>query len=153
MKSISDIVKEHPFFGGLDPKDLEFISGCGKNVVFKEGQIIAHPGQAADIFYLLKEGDVAIYYETPIRKPIIYHTLQAGELLGLSWLIPPYRWTVSAKARSTTRAIAIDGACLREKCEKDPYLGYLLMKRLISVLLKREESLRLHLLDVFSVPD
>jgi CRP/FNR family transcriptional regulator, cyclic AMP receptor protein len=149
MKTIADILKEHTFFEGLSPEDLTFIAGCGKNVHFQEGEIIAKPGDPANEFYLIREGNVALSIEAPPRKPFIYQTLGENELVGLAWLIPPYRWTATAKAQSHLRAISIDGACLREKCEKEPSLGFKLMKHLVQVLVKREEASRLHLLDIY----
>jgi CRP/FNR family transcriptional regulator, cyclic AMP receptor protein len=149
MKTIADILNEHSFFQGLSPEDLAFIAGCGKNVAFKEGQVIANPGDPANEFYLIREGHVALSISIPPRKSFLFQTLGPNELVGLSWLIPPYLWTVSAQAVSFTRAIALDGACLRQKCETDPRLGFKLMKHLIQVLVIREDACRLHLLDVY----
>lgn len=149
METIADILEKHSFFEGLSSIDLAFIAGCGKNVVFEEGQTIANPGDVANEFYLIKEGRVAISLEILTRKPFVLQTLGSNEILGLSWLIPPYKWTVSAKAQSFTRVIAIDGACLRKKCEEDPSLGYKLMKHLVQLMLIKEEAMKLRLLDVY----
>ena len=149
MKTIADILKKHSFFEGLSVEDMSFIAGCGKNVFFKEGQVIANPGDRAGEFYLIREGSAALIIEAPSIKPFIYQTIGENEILGLAWLIPPYKWTVLAKAQAQIHAISIDGACLREKCEKDPRLGYKLMKHLVSLMVKREDASRLHLLDVY----
>jgi len=149
MKTIADILKEHPFFQDLSSEDLTFVAGCGKNVLFKEGEMIAKPGDPANDFYLIREGQVALVVEIPPHKPFVYQTLNANEILGLSWLIPPYQWTVSVRAVQLTRAIALDGACLRKKCEEDPRLGFKLMKHLAQVLVMRGEAALLHLLDVY----
>lgn len=149
MKKIIDILSEHSFFHGLPPKDLEFIAGCAKNVVFKEGHLIANHGDPADEFYLIRHGQVAISIEIPPRKPFLFQTLSEHDILGFSWLIPPYQWTFTAKASQTTRAISINGACLREKCEADTRLGFTLMKRLVQVLVTSEDAARMHLLDVY----
>lgn len=149
MEKIADILKKHPFFKEVSERDLEFIAGCGKNVVFEKREVIARPGDAADLFYLIRHGHAALIMELPPHAPFIYQTLGENEILGLSWLIPPYRWTVTVQAIETVRAIAIDGACLREKCEKDPALGFKLMKHLVEVLAAREDATRLHLLDIY----
>lgn len=150
MKTISETLSEHSFFRDLSSEDLAFVSGCGKNVIFHEKDAIANPGDSADEFYLIREGRVVISIETPPRKPFVFQTLGENEILGLAWLIPPYQWTVSAHAVQRTRAIAINGACLRDKCEQDPRLGFKLMKHLVNELVKREDALRLHLMDVYS---
>lgn len=149
MKTIADILKNHSFFQELPQEDLTFIAGCGKNVVFEEGQMIADPGDPANHFYLIREGQVALTIAIPPRKPFLFQTLGPNEIVGLSWLIPPYVWTISAQAVSLTKTIEFDGACLRQKCEGDPRLGYELMKHLIKILVMREDAVRLHLLDVY----
>lgn len=152
MKTIADILKKHSFFEGLSQEHLEFIAGCGKNVVFKEGEFIANPGDPANEFYLIREGHVALTIALPARKPFLFQTLGPNDIVGLSWLIPPYRWTVSAQAVASTRAIALNGVCLRKKCEDDPRLGFNLMKHLIKIMVIREDAYRLHLLDVYGDP-
>lgn len=149
MKTMADIIKEHAFFKDLSKDHLDFISGCGKNIVFSEGQEIAKPGDPADTFYLIKEGHVALSLETSTGKPFIFLTLGKNDILGLSWLIPPYLWTAGVRVVRTVRAIAFDGACLRRKCDAEPQLGYVLMKHLVQVLVARENAAMLHLLDVY----
>lgn len=149
MKKIVDILEDHSFFLDLSKEQIAFIAGCGKNVVFEEKKIIAKPGDAADEFYLIRHGMAALILELPPHQPFIYQTLGENEILGLNWLIPPYRWMVTVQAIQTLRGIAINGACLREKCEEDPTLGFKLMKHLAQVLVNREEGARLHLLDVY----
>lgn len=149
MKKIADIIKENPFFQDLSSNDIEFIASCAKNVAFKEKEIIASPGDAADEFYLIRQGQIRLSIETPPHKPFMLQTLGTNEIVGLAWLIPPYVWTISAQAIEATRAIAFDGACLREKCEQEPRLGFKLMKHLVQVLVVREDAARLHLLDIY----
>ncbi len=149
MRTIADILSKHAFFEDLSPEDLAFIAGCGKNVVFREGDLIAKPGDPANEFYLIREGHVSLILETPTQKPFVFQTVGPDEILGHSWLIEPYIWTISAKAILQTRAVSFDGKCIREKCEKEPRLGFLLMKHLTAILAKREEAAMLHLLDVY----
>jgi CRP-like cAMP-binding protein len=72
-------------------------------------------------------------------------------VLGWSWLFPPYRWHFDARALELTRAIALDGKCLREKCEEDHDLGYELVKRVAQIIMERLQATRLQLLDVYGV--
>jgi CRP/FNR family cyclic AMP-dependent transcriptional regulator len=149
MKNINNIIKEHVFFQELSEDDIAFIAGCGKNVVFKAQERIAKGGDSAEMLYLIRHGTVALVQEGPGGKSYVFQMLGGNEIVGLACLIPPYRWIVSAVAKETTRAIAIDGACLRDRCEKDPRLGYKLMKHLVQVLIAREEEIHLHLMDIY----
>ncbi len=149
MEGLERVVKEHPFFAGLEEGFCKLVCGCAKNVRFEAGHYVFHEGQAADQLYLLRHGRVALEVMVPGRGPVTFQTLGAGEIVGVSWLIPPYRWTYDAKALELTRAIAMDATCLRRKCEEDHDLGYELMKRFVPILIERLHGTRLQMLDVY----
>ena len=148
METLEPILKGHSFFKDLPEKYINFIIGCTTHVVFKAGESILKEGDSADKFYLIRSGKVAICIEEP--REITIQTIHEGDILGWSWLVPPYRYRFSAKAAENTRALALDGKCLREKCEKNSELGYELMKRLVNVFAERLEATRLQLLNVYS---
>ena len=150
MEGLERIVREHPFFSGMKEEFLELISGCAKNVRFEAGQYLFHEGQPADQFYLLRSGRVALQISAPERT-LTVQTVGEDEIVGASWLVPPYRWGFDAKALELTRAIAMDAACLRGKAEGDHDLGYELMKRFMPVLIQRLHATRLQILDVYGV--
>jgi len=83
---------------------------------------------------------------------MIVDTVQAGDLVGLAWLVPPYRWDLDARAVEPVNAVAFDAMCLRTKCDKDPRVGYLLMQRVAGTMHDRIRSARVRLLDVYGVP-
>jgi hypothetical protein len=80
----------------------------------------------------------------------VIHTYGDGEILGWSWLVPPYRWRFSGRALELTRVLMLDGKCLRGKCEKDHELGYELLKRFADILASRLDAARLQLIDMYS---
>jgi CRP-like cAMP-binding protein len=121
-------------------------------VRFKAGEIIFREEEAADHFYLIREGKVALEASIPGRSPVLLQTVGENEVLGWSWLFPPYRWHFAARTAETTRALAFDGKCLRNKCDADHDLGYELMKRFASIMLQRLQATRLQLLDVYGEP-
>jgi len=149
METLEPILKEHSFFKGLKTEYIDFIVGCTTHAVFKEGDVILKEGVSADKFYLIRSGRVAIYIEQP--REIIIETIREGDILGWSWLVPPYRYRFTAKATENTRVLALDGKCLREKCEKNSDLGYELFKRLVNVFTERLEATRMRLLDIYNI--
>lgn len=151
METLERIIAEHPFFAGLDPEFVALMVGCASNVVFKAGTYILKEGESADTFYLIRAGKVAVEVVAPQHKPIIVSTLEVGELLGWSWLMPPFQWTFHARAVSDVRAIALDGKCLRTKCEENHDLGYEVLKRFAKIIEERLEATRLQLLDIYAV--
>jgi CRP-like cAMP-binding protein len=149
METLEPILAEHPFLKDLDRRHLELIVGCASNVRFDPGQYIFREGEEANQFYVLRHGKVALEIVAPERGPIIVETLGEGEILGWSWLVPPYNWHFDARALELSRAIALDGKCLRTKCEEDHDLGYELLKRFAHIMEQRLQATRLQLLDVY----
>jgi hypothetical protein len=92
---------------------------------------------------------VAVELHHPPRGTALIETIEAGEVLGWSWLFPPYRWHFDARALLPVRATAFDGRCLRGKCADDRDLGYELMSRFAQILIDRLQWTRLRLLDVY----
>jgi CRP-like cAMP-binding protein len=151
MESLERIIAEHPFFEGLDSEFIQLMVSCASNVRFKADTYILKEGDPANTFYLIREGKVAVELFAPQRRPIIVATLSVGELLGWSWLLPPFQWRFHARAIDGVRAIALDGKCLRTKCEENHDLGYAVLKRFAQIMERRLEATRLQLLDVYSV--
>lgn len=151
MKTLEPLIAEHPFFKNLEKSYLELIVGCASNVRFDAGQFIFREGEEANQFYIVRQGKVAIESSPPGREPINLQTFSDGEILGWSWLVPPYNWQFDAKAVELTRAITFDGKCLRQKCLEDHSFGYELLSRLVPVLGNALEAARMQLLDVYGV--
>ncbi len=149
METLEPILAQHPFLKGLEPNYLKLIVGCASNVRFNAGQYLFHEGEEANQFYMIRQGKVAVEIHAAERGSITVQTIGEGEVLGWSWLIPPYRWRFDARALELTRAIALDGKCLRTKSEEDHNLGYELLKRFSNIIVERLEATRLQLLDVY----
>ena len=151
METLERIIAEHPFLADLDPAFTSLMVGCAKNVRFNRGDYLFREGDPADKFYLIREGKVAVEIFAPQRTPIIVATLDEGDILGWSWLLPPYQWKLNARALENLRAIALDGKCLRNKCEQNHDLGYEVLKRFARIIEQRLEATRMQLLDVYAV--
>ncbi len=149
MQTLEPILAAHPFFHDLEPRYLQLIVSCAANVRFEAGQFLFREGHEANAFYLLRHGTVSLEIFVPQRGSVTIQTLRAGDVLGWSWLVPPYRWHFDARALSLIRAIALDGQCLRTKCEEDHDLGYALFKRIAHLMTERLQATRLQLLDLY----
>ncbi len=148
-KPISALLEENPVFRGLPRQDLKVIAGCASNVKFDAGEFLFREGRPADAFYLIRYGKVSVEFFAPGRGPITIHTPDEGDVVGWSWLYPPYVCTHDTRALLLTRAIAFDARCLRGKCDADPRLGYELMRRFAHIVHDRLEGTRLQLLDLY----
>lgn len=150
METLERILAEHPFFEGLEPEYLKVLVGCASNVRFQAGAYLFREGEEASHFYLIRQGRVAVEIYAPQRPPIMVQTLEGGDILGWSWLIPPYHWRFDARVVELARAIALDGKCLRSKCEENHDLGYALLKRFAHIVDQRLQATRIQLLDVYA---
>jgi CRP/FNR family cyclic AMP-dependent transcriptional regulator len=153
IKTIDTILAELPFFAGLPAEHFKLITGCAKNVHFDAGTYIARESDPADEFFVIRHGQVALQLFAPGKGTVTIATLGDGDVLGWSWLVPPYQWSFDAEAKTLVRAIALDGECLRGKCDDDARLGYELMRRFAVVMVSRLQMTRLQLMDLYGNPD
>jgi CRP/FNR family transcriptional regulator, cyclic AMP receptor protein len=152
-RSLETVLADVPFLAGLSGAHLTLLAGCAGNVHFSSGSTLFRQGDEADTFYILRQGSVALETFVPTRGPVLIETIDAGDVVGWSWLFAPYRWHFDARALTAVRATGFDGACLRQKCADDPGLGYDLMGRFAKVLIERLQWTRLRLLDLYGNGD
>jgi CRP-like cAMP-binding protein len=141
---------QHAFLATLDRRYLRQLAGLASNKSFKAQQMIFHEGGQANELYLICKGKVAIETALLGCDAVQIQTLGEGEVLGWSWLLPPYQWHYSARAIEPTQAIALDGSALRTLCEQDHDLGYEIMKQFALVIVQRLVATRARFL---SFPD
>lgn len=147
-QTLEPLLRRHEFFAGLDPQYLALLTGCAANVTFADGAFLFRQGTPAEKFFLITGGTVALEIAAPSRV-VTVQTLGEGEVAGFSWLLGPHRWQFDGRAVTRVRAIEMDGACLRAKCEADPRLGFDLMRRFASVATRRLQATRLQIMDVY----
>jgi CRP/FNR family cyclic AMP-dependent transcriptional regulator len=149
VRTIDALLPEIPAFESMAAEHVELIAGCAMNRVFADGEYLGREGDPANSFYVIREGGVALETYVPQRGALVVETLHVHDLVGWSWLVPPYRIQFDIRAVGTTHTIAFDGACLRGKCEADPELGFDLLRRFSIVIVERLQATRLRLIDVY----
>lgn len=152
MESHEQTLAEHPFLAALEKRHLRQLVDFASPKRFKALQMIFYEGDEANRFYLIQKGKVAI--EVPVLgcDAVQLQILGAGQVLGWSWLFPPYHWHFSARAVEPTELIALDARALRAKCEADHDLGYEVLKQLAQVMVQRLEATRERILNVGPPP-
>ena len=148
METLEASIGQHPFLKGLSPEHLKVLLDSAMRAEFKTGEVIFREGDPANRFYLIESGKVELESRKQDRPPVPIQTIGAGDVLGWSWLFPPYYWNFEAQAVEPTKAIFFYGTRLREKCDEDRTFGYELMKRMSAVMLQRLQATRKQLLDV-----
>ncbi len=141
-ESIATRVALHPFVAGMNHKELALLTDCAIAAHFKAGQTILREGEIANRFYLIENGKVVLESGAGCGAPVVIEMIGPGDLLGWSWMFPPYTWQFTARAVEPTDAIFFYGTILREYCERDHSLGYELFKRMSAVMTKRLQAAR-----------
>ncbi len=135
-------VELHPFLAGMNRTQLALLTDCAIAAHFKKGETILREGELANRFYLIESGKVVLESSDDFEQPVIVETIGHGDLLGWSWMFPPYVWNFTARTVEPTEAIFFYGTILREYSERDPSLGYQLFKRMAPVMLRRLQAAR-----------
>jgi CRP/FNR family cyclic AMP-dependent transcriptional regulator len=134
-------VAAHPYLIGISPHHVRLLADCAMRAQFTAGYVIFRKGETANRFYLIESGKVAL--ESSAGDQVVtIGEVGAGDLLGWSWIFPPYLWHFDARAVEPTTAIFLYGTILREYCEADPALGYELFKRMSEVMMRRLQAAR-----------
>ena len=149
IRGFEEVLAEHPVFRDFDAATIELLAGCARNEHFRAGETIYSEGDDADKVYLIREGDVAVQISTPQHEPLIVETLRAGDVLGWSWMVPPYMHMSDARALNDVRAISLDALCMRGKAERNATLGYQMFRHFVPHMATRFRALRMQLLDVY----
>jgi CRP/FNR family transcriptional regulator, cyclic AMP receptor protein len=136
------MISEHPFLRSLSPAYLEILTDCGMEREFQAGEIIFREGDIADRFYLIEQGKIVLESQVQPSGHLMVQDLGPNDVLGWSWLFPPYVWHFQARAIEVTRTISFNGAHLLIACERNHEFGYDLMKRLTQILIRRLQATR-----------
>jgi CRP/FNR family cyclic AMP-dependent transcriptional regulator len=134
-------VAAHPFLIGISEHHIRLLADCAMHSHFDAGHVIFREGEAANRFYLIEHGKVALESST-LGEPVKIEEIGDGDLLDWSWLFPPYAWHFTARGLEESTAIFFYGTVLREYCEKDHSLGFELFKRMSVVMLRRLQAAR-----------
>lgn len=127
---------------GLSHSERVLVGRAGRRVTFGKGQRLFREGEAAESCWLIRSGAVALETASPGGAVTTVQVIGAGEMLGWSWLVPPYRWHFDARAVETVEALELDAVQLRALADQDPRFGYALARQLLRMSIERLQATR-----------
>jgi CRP-like cAMP-binding protein len=136
----------HPFLRGMSVDQLGMLAKAARDVRFPARHRLFEDGGSAARFWLIQSGHVSLDLHVPGEGPVVIETIGMGEILGWSWLFPPYKWAFGAVAATAVEAFEFDAPAVRELCAADPELGYEFNQRITRVLAKRLQATRIRLI-------
>ena len=151
--SVVKVLKTHSFLAGMPDEYVELIADCSQEKEFLKGQHLLRFQQTADEFYFLLSGQVTILNHVPGRKTAELETISSPNVLGWSWLMPPYRWHFDVKAKTDVKSIYVHAACLRGKMQTDTVFGCEMYSRFIEIIVDRLQAARLQGMDIYASPE
>jgi len=143
--SLADAIARHSAFRRIAPRYLDLLAQVAMLKEFAVGELLFREGDPANRFYLILEGEVVI--ESDGTSPVQIETIGPDDVLGWSWLFPPYYWHFDARATQPTKAVFFYGTWLRENCERDHEFGYEMMTRFVPIIIERLQATRKQLVD------
>jgi CRP-like cAMP-binding protein len=146
MKTVNESILRYSFFDGMRPEHRAVLSNGAKTAQFKAGDMIFREREPASQFYLIESGKIVLEAHDPADSTTAVQTLGAGDVVGWSWLFPPFLWHFQARAVEPTSVIVLNGANLLVSAERDHDFGYELMKRVAQVVVNRLQATRKQLL-------
>lgn len=146
VKAVESVIGGHPFLRDLRPAHLHLLADSAMRVRYEAGELIFREGDPANRFYLIEQGRVSLESHRRDEAPVAIQVIGAGDVLGWSWLFPPYYWQFDARSLEPTTAIFFYGTRLREQCEQDHAFGYEILKRMTQVVIDRLQATRKQLL-------
>ena len=149
---IEKYLSTQEFFSGLSPEFIEFLASCASEQQIEPGQVLFRRGERAHHFYLIQSGSITIEIPAITGPTLEVQSLGAGQILGWSWLIPPYQWNFQAKVEEPTTVLAFDGDAALARCEAEPKFGYAILKRFASLMAERLEVARQRMMDHWNPP-
>lgn len=137
-----------PFFKGLGKEYIDRLCSHVKAKHLQAGDVVFSQDDKASSFFVIREGQVEVQIPSIYGAPIVVQTLGKNQVLGWSWLLPPYKWHFEARASQDSVILEFDGEALRKQCEEDARMGYELMKHFAALMADRVQAARMRVLEV-----
>ncbi len=144
-----ELLRRYPFFGGLSDTELKSLAMISEEAEFAKDEFLIREGEDADTLYLILEGDVCVMVRTDGEDELSKVTpITAGQIVGWSAVVPPYKYTAYVRANSDVKAVAIDGPGMRAMFEMDHDFGYLMLSKIVEIIRSRLSDTRIQLASI-----
>ena len=138
------------FGAGLPEAARARLADMAELTSFPAGAVVIREGAPVDSFGVVVDGRLAIRLNVPGRGVVTVLTVEAGDFIGWSALVPPHRATSTLVALEPTTVVTFDGPKLRAALDADPRLAAAILPRVLEAVARRLAATRTQLLDLFA---
>lgn len=130
-------------FDDLSDEQRESVAELAEAECFYPGHILFEDNKQGRYLFLLVEGEVEVLYTIGEHKQGRVDKMGAGEIIGCSALIPPYKYTSTTRSLTRVDVLAIDAKALCNLMQRDCPLGFSIQQQVIRLLMDQIVSFRL----------
>ena len=129
----------YPFFARLNQAQIEALIPFVVQEQIPYNGTFFEEGQPAKYLFLLTRGFVDLYFKMPDdpRHRVLAGEIKPAEPFGISALIEPHTYAMTARAGTDCHVLRVDASLLRERMEKDTRLAYTLMLEIAKASMER----------------
>ncbi|MEK7866136.1 MAG: cyclic nucleotide-binding domain-containing protein [Planctomycetota bacterium] len=120
---------------GLDGRCIEALAAAAEARTLDGGETLFRLGENATRLYVVGSGEVELTLPISLEseaRELRVETRGPRTTVGWSALIPPHRFTLSARAVGPSQVFGLERSALEKAFGEDPHSGYLFMKHVCS---------------------
>jgi CRP-like cAMP-binding protein len=129
MASIDEL-KAMRIFSDLEDQYFDKLLPICTTKVLSKGEYLEKEGEESKYFAVVKSGKIAFESEMFSEKTARYVTASTNDHFGESSMIEPYKTTTSRVAIEDSVVYLFNGKKLRELCDNDHSLGYMIINKI-----------------------
>ncbi len=138
------------FGAGLSPETVARLAGIAELREIAPDAELTREGQVTEELAIVLDGRVALRTLVPERGMVTILTVEPGDVVGWSAIVPPHRATSTSIAIEPVHLLVLPGSELRKLLRVDPALAASVYPRVLQAVARRLSATRLQLLDLFA---
>lgn len=150
-RSMLDAALAAGWFGaGLPDAARARLADLAEMTTYPSGATVIHEGAPVDSLGVVVDGRLALRLNVPGRDVVTILTVEEGDFIGWSALVPPHRATSTIVALEPTTVVTFEGSALRDALDTDPALAAAVLRRVLDAVARRLAATRTQMLDLFA---
>jgi CRP/FNR family transcriptional regulator, cyclic AMP receptor protein len=146
MTEQASIIGAESFLRGLPSPYIDRLAAMSEHISLPAQSRLFDEEMPARRFWIIDAGQVALDALVPGVGRVVIEKLGRGDVVGLSWLEPPYQFRYGAVTTQPMQAFEFDAVQVRAACRDDPAFGYAVLDRFLAITYHRLQVTRARLL-------